>query len=508
MDLRDLGKTPIPGNSPAGEDVSFDDSFEELKAEVAKLSSPQGSEAVNWSRVADLAQEILAEKSKHLAAAVYLAQALAVRRGMTGAALGCHILRDLLEQFWDSLYPPPEPPVNRYKILAWWCEKIVPQVARQPGRLLPEPERQAFLDDLHALQALLQARFPDPPPLHQLASQLKQLQAERPAAPPPGPPEPIAALRSAPRAEAPAPEKTDPQDLLKDGLDLLARACRAEQNRDPFSPLAFRLNRIVAWLPLRELPSHTDNRTLLASPEPAVIAALARLRQEANWAELLALAEAQVQEHRFWLDPSRYAAEASEEMGRPRVREAVEGETLDLLRRLPGLESMTFVDGVPFADPDTQAWIRRLRNPAVEEAPAPLPEGSTESAVADSVARALQMVKANKMAAALRELNTRRRLAASARERLLWDLGLCQVCARPKLQRLMAPYAREVLDLIEEYRLDRWDPDLAAQALAAVLTGLRKQPRAALEDGGRPLIEEVVDRLSLLDPSKVVDYPA
>ena len=73
MDLATLGKDPINEDQPTGSDVRYEPEFDELQAEIDKLSVPSASGELNWERVSDLSAKILSEKSKDLLVASYLA---------------------------------------------------------------------------------------------------------------------------------------------------------------------------------------------------------------------------------------------------------------------------------------------------------------------------------------------------------------------------------------------------------------------------------------------------
>jgi type VI secretion system protein VasJ len=100
VDILSLGKEPIQAEQPTGADVRYDPFFEQLQAEVDKLSTPSAASAVDWGKIVNLAAEILAQKSKDLLAASYLAVALIYTRKFEGLALGLQFYRDLLEKFW------------------------------------------------------------------------------------------------------------------------------------------------------------------------------------------------------------------------------------------------------------------------------------------------------------------------------------------------------------------------------------------------------------------------
>jgi type VI secretion system protein VasJ len=105
MNLELLGREPIRGEHPTGTDIRYDPAFEELQVEVSKFSSPSGISNVNWTIIIKLASEILAEKSKDLLVTSYLAVALIYNRQIEGFAIGLRVYQELLENFWDDLYP-------------------------------------------------------------------------------------------------------------------------------------------------------------------------------------------------------------------------------------------------------------------------------------------------------------------------------------------------------------------------------------------------------------------
>jgi type VI secretion system protein VasJ len=106
MNRIDLGKTPVPGENPAGIDVSYEPEFEALEAELQKMSSPTASGGVDWQKVGRLAETILETKSKNLLVAAYLNYALLKTEGLRGLSDGVHVLREMVESHWEALYPP------------------------------------------------------------------------------------------------------------------------------------------------------------------------------------------------------------------------------------------------------------------------------------------------------------------------------------------------------------------------------------------------------------------
>ena len=124
MDLLSLGKNPINDDQPSGAEVRYEPEFEELQAEIDKLSIPSASGGLDWQKVSDLAAKILAEKSKNLLVASYLAVSQVHLNQIDGLALGLNIIHDLLDRYWENLFPPKKRLRGRIGAIEWWVEKI------------------------------------------------------------------------------------------------------------------------------------------------------------------------------------------------------------------------------------------------------------------------------------------------------------------------------------------------------------------------------------------------
>jgi type VI secretion system protein VasJ len=77
------------------------------------------------------------------------------------------------------------------------------------------------------------------------------------------------------------------------------------------------------------------------------------------WEGLRDACEDALSEHVLWLDLHRWSAVALERLGPPFAvaREAVGRETAALVARIPGLPSLFFSNGTPFASPETADWL-------------------------------------------------------------------------------------------------------------------------------------------------------
>lgn len=107
--------TPITGNNPSGNDISFDPVYDTVKearrADDDYLSQGDWKTEIKiaeWGKVKQLTCEVLAKKSKDLQMACWLTEALTNLHGFSGAQDGLLLISRLITEFWDTLYPEKE----------------------------------------------------------------------------------------------------------------------------------------------------------------------------------------------------------------------------------------------------------------------------------------------------------------------------------------------------------------------------------------------------------------
>jgi type VI secretion system protein ImpA len=140
MPLRDDLLTPIAGDNPSGANLRYDPVYDQIKeARRQDDAGPQGDwlrdrKVADYRQVADLASKALAERSKDLQLAVWLTEAALHREKFAGLQQGLHLLRGLLEQFWDTFYPEIEDDdlEPRVVLLGWVGGRLVDAVRFTP----------------------------------------------------------------------------------------------------------------------------------------------------------------------------------------------------------------------------------------------------------------------------------------------------------------------------------------------------------------------------------------
>jgi type VI secretion system protein ImpA len=104
--------TPIDGENPCGEDLSYDDDFaalvQRLKAQADRsdpsTDSASSRNAVDWSAVLADA-DILRTRGRDLRLLVIVVRALVNQRGFEGLADGLTLIAQTAEAHWDTLHP-------------------------------------------------------------------------------------------------------------------------------------------------------------------------------------------------------------------------------------------------------------------------------------------------------------------------------------------------------------------------------------------------------------------
>jgi type VI secretion system protein ImpA len=105
---------PLAGESPAGANLRYDPVYDQIKqARAEEDDVPQGEwrherKTADFALVIKLASDALGRRSKDLQLAAWLTEARLRREGISGLTDGLELMRELMERFWDGLYPEIE----------------------------------------------------------------------------------------------------------------------------------------------------------------------------------------------------------------------------------------------------------------------------------------------------------------------------------------------------------------------------------------------------------------
>ncbi len=504
-DMLTIGKDPISEECPQGTDTRYEETFEELQTEIDKLGSPSATDSINWQRAGQLAGKILVEESKDLLVGSYFAVAQIYISRIDGFETGLLVYRDLLQTYWNTMFPKKKRMRGRVAAVEWWIEKSAAALKSFAPAPIDEEHKNKLLSVCEDVKTLCNDFFPDPPdfglltravadlPMHdeaatapvaepvqnsavkseETASTSLETQTANQQSPAPSPKPVSAPPLQPPPTRPPAAADDNAAGKIQAANENIKRAALVLTAQEPANSLGHRALRTAVWASVDSLPQATDNRTIIPPPEPHIMTAMQDLSGRGDWLNLLTAATSHFPQYILWLDLQRYCAVGLENLGLPYAKacEAVCMETAYFLKRIPGILQLQFADGFPFADEETRDWCQELGggdsiNLSTDEM---LVQTDSENAgkLDSALEQAGELVKKRKLIEAVQLLQEGMAATHSARESMQWRLGLVRTLINGKKPDIALSHCEKLADEIERYRMESWDP---AQALVVYKT--------------------------------------
>lgn len=479
---REVGSFAISLSHPAGANPREGAAFSLAQIEVDKLNNIHAESGVDWQKVADACVKVLREEGKDFNAGVWLLCAWITLQGVSGLANGVHILREMLEMYWETLTPPPARLRARRNQAEWMLEWLA---VKLEGSFEPVPGEQlaGLLEDWDAIDSHWRDQDADGPSFFALRRRLSQLPVQASVEPISAesqevlPAADAAAAIPAPVAHAPSAPTlvlapAQPLGGLESDEAIESAVNTVFASLSPLLgfclesratlPLLFRLNRQLAWTTLEQVPPAQGCTTRVPPPSDAELEGFSRLQSVGEPLDIVRFCEGRLTSYPFWLDLNRASHAALSRLGSGAMAGAASLalETRHFLARLPSLVQLTFADGQPFADGATLSWLEGLA-PAASS-------GATDGlqTLIDEVGRD---AAEGRLIEALARLQTAVREACSGRERFRLRAAQCHLLQRfdPRAQLRVA--VDVLLQEATEQGLDRWEPDLVRPLLELAL---------------------------------------
>ncbi|CAG9218721.1 Type VI secretion protein [Paraburkholderia sabiae] len=494
---------PISDDAPAGSDPAYEDDFLAIKEEVAKLSD------IDNIKIVETAERLLKRSAKDVRIAAYYVYGRMRRDGAEGVASGFELLSALVDRFGDTLLP--ERIATRKAAFEWLA-----------GTTFADR-----LDRVHGLSGIVLERT-----LSALAliveRTLQWPEAARPALEPlfrrfenrvETPQAADIALDVSSASTGDVAVTLFPATRIVSTSDLLDRVRQMAQflREQPHGYLAaYRLMRCVRWDMLTELPPcEVSGKTRLVAPRTELRATLKRLLLQKQWPELLERIESAFAEgaNHFWLDLQYYAFTAQEQAGGEYAlaRERVAADGALMLERLPGLERLSFSDGLPFADDTTLEWIARhatVRDIEKGDVVATIGIASADTDWTETELQAHDLAMADGIEAALSWLQRlpMRDGEHGDREHFLRQLVMARVAERAQRSDTALHLLASLDESTRRYHLDAWEPSLAFEVKLQLLSLLKL--RANRKDADKAALAVRIDtltgELTAIDPARAV----
>ncbi len=522
MDYSKLGTEPVSNDSPAGSDCRYEEAFELLQAQIIKMSSPTAHGKVDWAEVVELSASILLDKSKDLAVAGYLAIGLIHTRQIDGLDDGILVLKDLVANFWDTLYPAPTRMRGRIAAISWWLEKTENELLKRDAAPIPAEQAERIQANLKALDRQLAEKMPNPPLLNSLLRKVETIPVQKPKIPQAPPDAKIKdqAVKPAPRstanataaAIAPPPAAPETQSIenaqqMRKSIDAAMQTLRKTSHfliqQDLKNPMAYRYRRMASWARIEMLPPHTNGVTQLPPPAPQVVNTLHDLQEAGNWPALIENAEQKIPQFFFWFDLNFMVARGLAKLGPEytKAQVALCQECAFFLQRFPGIETLCFDDGRAFAEPQTLKWLATIRlddngTPSTPDHS----DSSEDNRFNPIVQQALAMGRKKQLVQAVDLLHQQMLVSSSRNDRLRWRLALVQVLLATKKARLAIPHLDKIVSEIDTFTLEQWDPAITLEGLTTVWKGYH----ALTESEHKRRADKILNRIAQINPAEAV----
>lgn len=525
MELQDVGITPVSPDKPAGSDPGYEPEFEQLQAEIDRLSAPSADgQGVDWDKVVALSRTILERKGKHLQTAGYLAVALMKKDGLQGLGVGAKIFSDMVTTFWEDLWPAKNRMRGRVNAIGWFKEQVQSFVSDfTTDATFPKDFVDGLAKSFDSLDAFLADKVPDAPSFRELARFASMLPVEAaPEAPADAPsasgaaadpgqatgaaapqtaapsrpvPQPVTRPATAPPKPAAPASADDPEAWAKFAQQQMIAAAGVLLAKDVTDPRAYLLSRCGAWLTVDGAPPAEKGQTMIPPPDSAIAGALGQLVAGDQFEEAARQAESLLPAYLFWFDLSWVSAQALESFGAKgrAALEVVKAQTGLYAARVKGVENMTFSDGTPFARPATKAWLKSIEPGAAGPA-ALAAEGSV---LAKTMTEADTLAATGKFLDAVTALQAALAQTHSGRERFDALIAMSSILSRAGRPDLAGPNVDELLGLVDQYRLEQWEPDTALRGLLAAYEVLSLDT----SEEGKARARQVLSRVARVNPA-------
>ncbi|AEC20882.1 hypothetical protein PT7_2342 [Pusillimonas sp. T7-7] len=508
--LRNLGSVPVSASQPAGMNPRDGENFNKLQSQLDRLTDLHAGQAIEWPVVTRLSAAVLQDEGKDLAVATWLATALFNQHGLSGLVDGVHVLRELVETYWDDMSPPASRMRGRRNQMQWLLDQLTSALDEQAimqMSAVPAELHAQMLEDWDALDAAWQAHDEEAPAFYGLSAIMRRLPVEQATdstepdqstAPIQSQSASASAVPAATSAAMPAPQiasiklpngGADAASAVEHGLGSLHPLIAWLMQEQLTAPMLFRLNRICAWTALEQLPPAQGRSTRLPPPPGQLLDTFNQVIKGGEPEAIIRYAEARLASLPYWLDLNRASHMALTQLKASRAAEALVLETAHFMARLPGLSELTFSDGQAFADPATQAWLE-----ALQASGSPDGTNSERDVVAALAHEAESQAVAGKLEEALSQLQAAVRGAESRRASFRLRLAQCRLIHRFDVKTDMRALIAPLIEELDIHHLSTWEPDLARQALE-LAAGIELRRRA---DGAEPVVP-MLGRLSRVD---------
>lgn len=468
-----LAQSPVSEDEYAGADVRYSCEFEALEAELSKPLALHDAAQIDWQRVQDCSEALLAEMSKDLRVACWLSWALYQNQSFAGLVAGLEMLCHFCTHRWMEIYPKKTR--TRAATLGW----LVARLEKALDVNIPVSDQlelfQRLILQLEVLDVALTEHLVEEAPLilplrRRLANMVTRATDSRPHT---GPVDTVVAQVKEVATQwfsggATIESERDAQQALRAQRENTLLLCSWWLRQKAIDPRALRLNRTLSWLSINSIPQHNPERVTDLHGVPSDKLKSYQLHfDQGQYADLLVQLETSIARAPFWFDGQRLVWECLEALNADAAKRELEIHFALFLQRLPGIADLRFHDGTEFADAATRDWIAACVTPHLERA-----SGAQQVLVSDSspawdiaLQEATVILRRGNLKAAIQKLKSGFQHAQGGREKFCWQLSLARLCHQAKKFELARAQLEALDEQILRSDLHLWEPGLALEVL-------------------------------------------
>ncbi len=538
-----IGASPVSEANPCGENIRYEPEFEQLEAELGKQES-LNAETVDWQLVAKLSSQIIQNSSKDLLVGTYLCQALIMTEAYTGLAVGLHVLNEVVENYWDGLFPPLKRMRARQTAFSWLAEKVGQFLSEQPPGTSDGEAILAAADAVKTLNGLLLEKMGDQAPLltdisRPLKNYSQSALAEREKAEKATEPLPEIATKETPElatentdlkaAEAPSPvvekarvasaPKASPETLVisgsiesdADSKKILRQLQSSMRDISGFwisarlsDPRPYRQARVAAWMVVENAPPDNGGVTQINPPTPERLKFFESQQEKKDFAALIPELEKTLARAPFWLDGHFLVVKSLRQLGAEYdgVVKTIIRELGNFVDRLPETLQLSFSNGTPFASDQTRMWLESevlgSRGDSSQRKDTSQEAGEEWSA---ALSTAKQLAAGGDTEQAVQLLNDGLSKSAQLRDQFQWRCVLAELLLQTGSNETAASILEQVEKQANELQLADWEPSLLVKIYNLLFQSYQKQKKLKKDDKSLDAkLEYVFEQLCWFDP--------
>ncbi len=485
---------PLAEGNGVGIDVSYDETFEAIRAEVEKLTAVD-SGPPNWEKIAAGAREITAEKSRDFRVLVYFAAAEFQSRRPPRVLDALVVLLAAVERHWGEMFPSASRPRARANLLVWLTEIGPGMIDTIEPRLDDRDVCDAAVEAYRTLDSALGQNLVDAMPntsalrdaLVRLAGRVPEPEREATSDASGGSTSSSSDAIAGGAAPVAVVDIESAGQAVEQACITLVQAGQLFRRTQPMNPTGYVLERLGRWLPIDGIPTQPNGRSFFFAPSSFVVDQMAGLREASDWAGLLEMANDWFDNAPTWLDVQNQIWVALQGQGSEydAARQAIVTSLRWFLGRIPEVLTGTFQGGEPMANAATTEWIKAYVL-AGQGSGGP----STGSSFEEKLTEARAKASSGQLMEAVSLLTVVAAAAPSPRERFRVLLASAQMCVAAQQFGVARAQLEGLDNLAESHRLSDWDPELCAELYSALFEACRgvnqnAQGRSTPEDERR-----------------------